>query len=184
MKKTSISILIKSKIINYSKIKIMKHIRKILSLLVLLIFIAMQGTSSYTKGYYAVYMERKNLEKSVFYIPEGREMKNPGKIYSRQPYLFVNEKYKGVHVIDNTDPSNPVKKGFIMAPGCLDMAVKGNILYLDNAVDLVSFDLTETEMKEVNRIRNVLPEPAFPNGYIYDYDNRPENLVLVEWRSN
>jgi hypothetical protein len=158
-----------------------KHIRKILSLLVLLIFIAMQGTSSNTKGYYAVYMERKNLEKSVFYTEQGKEMKNPGKIYYRHPYLFVNEKYKGVHVFDNTDPENPAKKGFIMAPGCLDMAVKDNIIYLDNAVDLVSFDLTE--MKEANRIINVLPEPASPNGFIYDYDNRPENIILVEWKN-
>jgi hypothetical protein len=157
----------------------MKQIKKTLLLFVFLALIAMQGSSGSYDEYRAVYMDREYLEKSVFYIETGREMKNLGKIYYKHPYLFVNEKYKGVHVIDNTDPENPVKKGFIMAPGSLDIAMKDNILYLDNAVDLVSFDWSAK--KEVKRITNVFPEPVPPDGYArYEYD-RPENLILVEW---
>jgi hypothetical protein len=141
--------------------------------------IAMQGSSEdYYYDYYAVYMDRANLEKSVSYMETGKEMKNLGKIYYKHPYLFVNEKYKGVHVIDNTDPEHPVNKGFIMAPGCLDIAVKDNIIYLDNAVDLVSFDLNEK--KETKRVANVFPELAHPDGYGY-YENHPANFILVEW---
>ncbi|MDR1203226.1 MAG: hypothetical protein LBL58_16575 [Tannerellaceae bacterium] len=158
----------------------MKRLKKSTFVFVLFfVLIAMQGSSEGYYDYYAVYMDRTNLEKSVFYIETGKEMKNPGKIYYKHPYLFVNEKYKGVHIIDNTDPVNPVKKGFIMAPGCLDMAVKENIIYLDNAVDLVSFDLNT--MKETKRITNVFPELVPPNGYFHYEYNRPENLILVEW---
>jgi hypothetical protein len=165
----------------------MRRIKKISLLVILLAFIALQGTSADYYGnyseYYAVYMDRTNLEKSVFYIETGKDMKNLGKIYHKHPYLFVNEKYKGVHVIDNTDPANPVKKGFIVAPGCLDMAVKEDVIYLDNAVDLVSFDLSQ--MKETKRIPNILPEPISPNGQYYEGQyyayNRPEGLILVEW---
>jgi hypothetical protein len=159
----------------------MKLLKKIALLFVLFVLIAMQGSSAYDYDYdsHAVYMSRENLEKSVFYIETGKEIKNPGKIYYSEPYLFINEKYKGVHVIDNRNPENPVKQGFIMAPGCLDMAVKNDIMYLDNAVDMVSFDLKE--MKEVNRIINVFPELVPPSGYVrYDYD-RPEDLIIIEW---
>jgi hypothetical protein len=63
-------------------------------------------------------MTRADLEKSVFYQPVGRNLEDPGKIYYKFPYIYVNEKYKGIHLINNSDPQNPVKEGFIVAPGC------------------------------------------------------------------
>jgi hypothetical protein len=157
----------------------MKQLKKSASIFIFFALLAMQGSSEdYYYDYYAVYMDRTNLEKSVSYIETGKEMKNLGKIYYKHPYLFVNEKYKGVHIIDNTDPTNPVNKGFIMAPGCLDIAVKDSIIYLDNAVDLVSFDLKEK--KVTKRIINVFPELASPSGYVY-YETHPANFILVEW---
>jgi hypothetical protein len=158
----------------------MKSFYKIVLLFVFFALIVMQGSSEdYYHEYDAVYMDRANLEKSVFYMETGKEMKNPGKIYYKHPYLFINEKYKGVHVFDNTNPASPVKKGFIMAPGCLDMAVKDDIIYLDNAVDMVAFDLKTK--KEMKRIREVFPMPAPPGGFLwYDY-SYPENYIIVEW---
>jgi len=131
--------------------------------------------------YYPVFMERSELEKSVFYVSEGRALENPGKIYYKSPYIFINERYKGVHVIDNTDPSKPQNIGFIVAPGCIDIAVKGNIMYIDNAVDLVAFDL---ERKTVTaREKNVFPEPIAPNGsYYYSWRRPSETAVLVGWK--
>ena len=131
--------------------------------------------------YSPVFMSRDVLEKSVSYIPGARDMVWTGKIYYRAPYIYVNERYKGVHVINNTNPAHPVKEGFILAPGCIDMAVKGNILYLDNAVDLVSFDLDSKQVTK--RIRDVFPEPIPPddNSFI-PYYNRPKGYILVEWK--
>lgn len=40
------------------------------------------------------------------------EISHPGKMYFKDGYLFVNEYGKGIHVIDNTDPSNPEKIAF------------------------------------------------------------------------
>jgi hypothetical protein len=157
----------------------MKRLKKSALVFIFLALIAMQGSSESYYDYYAVYMDRDDLKKSVSYMETGREMKNLGKIYYKHPYLFVNEKYKGVHIIDNTDPAHPVKKGFITAPGCLDMAVKDKIIYLDNAIDLVSFDLNT--MSEISRELNVFPEPASPGGYVHYETDRPANLILVEW---
>ena len=130
--------------------------------------------------YYPVFMSREILEISVKYVEGERDMIETGKIYYREPYIFVNERYKGVHVINSTDPANPIKEGFIVAPGCLDMAVKGNIMYLDNAVDLVSFDLNTKQITK--RLKNVFPEPLPPDDlFYYDIYNRPEGYVIVEW---
>ncbi|MDR1919960.1 MAG: hypothetical protein LBQ65_09995 [Tannerellaceae bacterium] len=123
-------------------------------------------------------MKRADLEKSVSYQAQGRNLVNPGKIYSQAPYLYINERYRGIHVINNTDPAHPVNEGFIVVPGCIDLAMKGHILYVDNSVDLVAFDL---ESKTVTkRVKNVFPSPSAPDDSYYGY--REDDMVLVEWR--
>jgi hypothetical protein len=134
--------------------------------------------------YIPVFMKRADLEKSVSYKPGGRDLENPGKIYYKSPYIFVSERYKGVHVINNSDPYKPVKEGFIIAPGCIDMAVKGDVMYLDNSVDLVAFDLNARQV--TSRIKNVFPEPPSPENQIfYGYGTyRDPDFILVSWRKN
>ena len=149
-------------------------------LIVIVSFILTACPPYYEDGeYIAIYMSRETLEKSVKYVAGARAMVETGKIYYRYPYIFINERYTGVHVINNSDPYCPIKEGFIVAPGCIDMAVKGNILYLDNAVDLVSFDLNTKEV--TSRIRNVFPEPR-PEGDIFRYrrEERP-GYIIVRW---
>lgn len=146
-------------------------------------FVFFIGTSfSGIPEYVPILMKRSDLANSVRYVDEGRALVHPGKIYYKEPYLFINERYKGVHVIDNTHPESPKNVGFIVAPGCMDMAVKGHYLYLDNATDLVTFDL---ETKQVtNRIEAIIPEPAHPANRWFQIKDRPENTVVVEWQLN
>jgi hypothetical protein len=141
---------------------------------------ALTGTSVMSTGYAPVFMERAELERSVFFDPAPRAMANPGKIYYREPFIYVVERYKGVHLIDNSVPATPRDKGFIVAPGCMDVAVKGDVMFLDNAVDLVAFDL---EAKRVTkRVKEVFPEPAAPDG-VNRYVATPGGMVLVGWKS-
>jgi hypothetical protein len=163
----------------------MKRFSKIALVFIVFALIVLQGWTDndyyYYYEYYPVYMDRANLEKSVSYSETPKDLENPGKIYYKHPHLFINEKYTGVHIIDNTDPLHPRNKGFIAAPGCLDMAVKNNIIYLDNAVDMVSVDLNT--MQVTKRIPNVLPEPVPPSESAR-YENRPEGLIIVKWVKN
>jgi hypothetical protein len=135
-------------------------------------------------NYIPIFMKRADLESSVSWQAEGRELENPGKIYCKAPYIYVNERYKGIHVINNSDPYKPVKEGFIVAPGCIDMAVKGNNMYLDNSVDLVTVDLITKQV--TSRIRSVFPEPCSPeNQVFYDYgESRDPDFILVAWKKN
>lgn len=133
-------------------------------------------------NYSPIFMTRTELEKSVKYAGESREIKDPAKIYVRGTQLFVSERYKGVHIIDFSNPKDMRQTGFIVAPGCIDIAVKDNILYLDNAVDLVAFDLDSKQVTD--RLRELLPEPPSPDGDTYGNYNRPNGLIVVGWKIN
>lgn len=157
---------------------------RFLVLLVSLVFIS-SDMPHYGK-YTAVLMDRSALNmsvKSISPVP----LINPGKIYLKGDYIYIIEKYKGVHVINNTDATKPIKEKFITIPGIVDVAIKNNYLYADNAIDLVAVDISDlASVRTVQRKRNVFPELSHPDwGYIpseYNMFNRPKNTVIVEWR--
>ncbi|OQD42604.1 hypothetical protein BUL40_10145 [Croceivirga radicis] len=109
-----------------------------------------------------------------------------GKIYAYNDYIFINEKYKGVHIIDNSNPENPSKIGFITIPGNVDISVKDNFLYADSVVDLVVLDISNSdEIKEVNRLENALPNNVvWPIAEIYEYAQVDyENQYIIGWET-
>jgi hypothetical protein len=124
------------------------------------------------------FMERAELEKSVFWTVTPREMVDPGKLAIDDRYIYVVERFRGVHIIDNADPANPVTTGFLVAPGCMDVAVKDGVIYVDNAVDLVAYDLQARV--ETKRLRGYFTEPVSPAGDRY-YNSSPDK-ILVGWK--
>ena len=54
-----------------------------------------------------------------------RPVERPGKLFIRGNYIFLNEIDRGIHIIDNTNPSAPKNIAFVDIPGNLDIAVKG-----------------------------------------------------------
>ncbi|MGE5107459.1 MAG: LVIVD repeat-containing protein [Sphingobacteriales bacterium] len=105
-------------------------------------------------------------------------IKNPGKIYFYGNYIFLNEVNKGIHIIDNSNPSSPVIKAFINVPGNVDIAVRGNTLYADLFTDMVVIDIANplnATLKKV--IPRVFPERVYANGtFVAD-----SNKVIVDW---
>ncbi len=137
-------------------------------------------------AYTPILMTRQSLENSVEML-SASTIEKPGKIYFKDNYIFINEKYKGVHIINNANPENPIKEGFIRIPGCIDMAMKGNILYADNAVDLVAIDLSDpSNIQVTSRVKNVFPELLPPGKdwlpWTFTKENRPENTIIVGWK--
>ena len=112
------------------------------------------------------------------------EISHPGKMYFKDGYLFVNEYGKGIHVIDNTDPSNPEKIAFYEILGNVDMAIKGNILFADSFIDLLAIDITDIENPvEIDRIENVFPE-IVPEGDVwcpYAMVDKSKG-VIIDWK--
>lgn len=111
------------------------------------------------------------------------EISHPGKMYFKDGYLFINEYGKGIHVIDNSDPSDPEKVAFYQILGNVDMAIRGNVLFADSYVDLLSIDITDIENPvEIDRLENVFPD-IVPEGelwYPYAMVDKSKG-VIVDW---
>jgi len=108
------------------------------------------SANTYVYGYCPQLMTRTVLEESVAALP-ARAMHNTGKIYLWSHYIFINELYEGLHVIDNQDPSHPQAIAFLRVPGNVDMAVQNNLLYVDNGPDLVTLDIRNVRAPSVTR---------------------------------
>jgi len=159
-------------------------LKKGLLLLSLILF----GSSYYYTEYVPVLMNRTDLEASVEMAGEAKPITDPGKLCLYQQWVLLVEKYKGIHLIDNSDPSNPVNRDFLRVPGCRDVVVGNGILYADNAVDLVgiSVDFSALTASVVCRKKAILPEVDSPEGYIpskFKRWNRPDNTEIVAWVS-
>ncbi len=96
-----------------------------------------------------------------------------GKIYAYNDYIFVNDEFQGIHVIDNTNPISPQAIAYIKLPGNVDISIKNNYLFADNFTDLVVLDITNVNnILFVDRLKDVFS--------IYDY-NIPEGTQVVNW---
>src|SRR5690606_23438324 len=75
--------------------------------------------------------------------------------------------------IDNRNPESPLKVGFIEIPGNIDMAVNGDILYVDSYLDLVGIDISNplapAEVSRVNDVFQSFYSYSEVNGYLVEY---------------
>ncbi|MGM0619449.1 MAG: LVIVD repeat-containing protein [Bacteroidota bacterium] len=130
-----------------------------------------------------VYMTYEELRDAIKNTAP-RDLENPGKIYFKDGYLFVNEELKGVHIIDNRNPENPENIGFIEIPGNVDIAIKENILYADSYIDLVAIDISDINNPvEVHRVEDVFPYTT-PPPVEEDYRMAKvdeEKGVVIDW---
>jgi hypothetical protein len=155
----------------------------IISFFSLILVIACEDTTykQYT-GNVPVYLSYDDLRKSVA-IEKDVEIKNPGKIYFKDNYIFIVEELKGLHVFDNNNPSQPLKVCFVKLPGVVDISISGSTLYADSYVDLVVLDLSDiNNIREAGRIKDILPYTIPP------YDNKfpvanldQEKGVVTDW---
>ena len=117
---------------------------------------------------------------------EAQTINRLGKIYYKDSLIFAGEMGRGIHVIDNTDPSDPQKVHFLRIYGNSDIAIKGNILYANNQEDLVTIDISDlNEIKVLSRLEGVFPEQLdgnFPTNYVGFFEcHDPALGVVVGW---
>lgn len=98
-----------------------------------------------------------------------------GKIYIKDRYIYLNEVEKGIHVIDNVDPSYPKQVAFLNIPGNMDIAVKNNILYADTYTDLLAIDISHPEKATVTGAI-----PNFFNGRYYSPNDNVTITALIK----
>lgn len=131
-------------------------------------------------GLRPIYSNAADMKKIEMLPP--RQLENPGKIYAKGSWLLINEMAEGLHVIDNSNPRSPKLVAFISIPGNIDMAVKGNTLYVDNYTDLVAIDISDlNNIKVTERIENAFANqhrfPLQTNVY-FECVNDSKGLVV------
>jgi len=132
-----------------------------------------------TSNYEPVILDRVTFENSVT-LEEPKTIINSGKIYVIGNLLFVNEVNQGFHVLDNQDPTNPIQIAFINAPGSTDVAIKNNVFFINQAVDLIAviYDKEAASLLVTKRVTNVFPTKQSPDGFIF---NAPGDSVIVNF---
>ena len=135
----------------------------------------------FQSAYEPVYLDRTVFEESVELLAP-RDIVNSGKIYVYNKLLLVNEKNEGFHVIDNANPSNPQPLGFVAVPGSSDVAIKEDVLYINQAVDLIAItiDIQSQQLTLTKRVQDIFPVLSSPEGF-YPYDV-PENTIVIDWQ--
>jgi hypothetical protein len=100
-----------------------------------------------------------------------------GKIYVRGHYIFLGDANKGIHILDNSDPSHPVQVAFLNIPGNQDMAIQGNTLFADMYSDLLTLDISDLHhVRVITMLPALFPDRAYVNGFGMDSD-----VVIVSW---
>ncbi|MGB0788592.1 MAG: hypothetical protein ACPG7E_04255 [Marinirhabdus sp.] len=132
-------------------------------------------------AYEPLFLDRAEFEASLTLGPE-QPIVDSGKIYVFNDLLFVNEKNKGFHVFQNTDPSNPQPVHFIDIPGATDIAAREGVFYVNQAVDLVaiSFFVNGSDLHVSKRIKEVFPPLRSPDGFFAH--NVPEGSIVIDWK--
>jgi len=105
-----------------------------------------------------VYRTWEEIRTTPIEMAAARPLENPGKIYTYQSYIFINEENAGIHVIDNSIPSAPQQIGFITLEGNEDISIKNGLLYANNYMDLVTIEVSNLpDIQVVGRTKNVFP---------------------------
>ncbi|MGG5485621.1 LVIVD repeat-containing protein [Gaetbulibacter sp. PBL-D1] len=130
-------------------------------------------------------MSKAEFRNSVEILPS-QTIDEAGKIYVYQDYIFVNDEFKGVHIIDNSNPASPQQISSIKIPGNVDISIKDNYLFADSSIDLLVFDISNiNNIQMVERLEDVFSYYNYqiPVGTdVAEFgDYNPENDVIVGW---
>lgn len=106
-------------------------------------------------------MSKEEFRSSVEVLPP-QNIDEAGKIYAYSNFIFVNDEFKGVHIIDNSNPASPTPIKFLKIPGNADISIRNDYLYADSSIDLVVFNISNIlDIQEVARLEDVFN--------VYDY---------------
>ena len=102
-------------------------------------------------------------------VTDPQPTNSDGKIYVYDDLLFYIAQNSGIHLFNNQNPENPQNIAFIKLEGVHDISVKNDILYADNFMDLVVFDISNvSNIQLVNTEEDMLSYYAtFPDDVLY-----------------
>lgn len=116
-----------------------------------------------------------------------RVLDHPGKIYIYRDHLYIVERMKGIHVFDNTNPSNPINLGFLPIYTCTDLAASNGYLYANSYFDILTFNVSnpghpvyESRQPDAFNFDRYTELPGLDSNYPVAKVEHPEQ-VIVGW---
>lgn len=130
-----------------------------------------------------IYAEDVNLEVAV--LP-AQDIENPGQIYTLGDLLLINEIGKGIHIVDNADPTNPTNEGFLRVAGSENMVLRNSVLYVNQFQTLLSIDVTDIQnvqvlSRDVLALQNGSNNQVPPEVGVYFECPDPSKGEIVGW---
>ncbi len=127
---------------------------------------------------YTIYRAEYSIKPQIIEaatVQKPQALKDLGSFVLYNQTMYINEKNKGIHVVDYRNPSNPINKGFIPIPGNLGVAIKNNVLYADCYCDLFAFKiLSNDNIQFQNSLKGVFNSRVQGN-------NSDTNCVKLTW---
>ncbi len=146
----------------------MKKLPYLLAFLTVLFTVSCSDTCQRTVSYInyePIFTTTEEVRSELNYSTTAREINNPGRLYFKDGYMYINEIGEGIHVVNNINPQFPVTIGFINIPGNFDLAAKGNYLYVDSYIDLVVLDISNPlDIALVSRVESAFADYGTWNG--------------------
>ena len=154
------------------------------------------------QSYEPVLVSDTEWRSSAFTYEPATEVCEPSGFYVYGDYLFIIDRNAGLHIFDNRDNDAPRPLSFLPIPGGQGIAVRNDILYISQYLDLLSFDLTDPkEPQYLHRTENVFElysvfagQMASTGEYVVEYVATDEVMELscndvragggVFWRGN
>lgn len=115
-----------------------------------------------------------------------RPFDNLANIVSYNSYIYIVENNAGVHIINNTNPSNPVTISFIYIPGVSQITIDDDILFANFWTELLLIDISNPlEISVVNTIEDFYPlssQNASPPGYSGSFECPDLSMgIIIKW---
>ena len=97
-------------------------------------------------------------------ISAARNVENPGKIFVSDNFLLIGEEGKGIHLVDNSNPSTPQAVFFLNIPFNREFFVEDNVLYAESQYDMLKIDIsTIAAPRIIARAENTFGEALMDN---------------------
>jgi len=117
---------------------------------------------------------------------EPRDITSLENIVLYRQYILVVDQSKGIHVIDNSDPTMPEAVAFWVLPGIRNFTVADDVLYMPIADKIVAVSISNIESISILSItEEALPSFAgerSPMGYFGSFECvHPDSGVVTSW---
>lgn len=136
-----------------------------------------------------IFMASATFRNSIKISADPVPITNIGKMCFYNDFLYISEPDKGIHILDNRDPSHPHLTGFIQLMGNNDLAIRDGKLYADSYIDLVWFDISNPQFPQLQgRLDSIFPTALPPIGNFYNIDYQkcygtPGQGIIVGWKT-